>query len=308
MESGPLKFIWREEDGTQRLDKVLSSGLNLSRTQLQAWMKEGRVLCGGKTLGPRDRMEPGQEISVLPSEPKPLDLRAEDRQLDVIFEDRDLIVLNKKAGDVVHPGAGHSEGTLVHALLHHCRGQLSGIGGVERPGIVHRLDRETSGVLVVAKTDPAHQSLAGQFKDRTTEKFYSAFVLGSPAGKAGEWTGPIGRHPVHRQKMAIVGNGREARTRFELVRAYAKASRLMLQIYTGRTHQIRVHAAAAGCPVVGDLIYGRKTPWLAPAGIDRQLLHARRLIFSHPRTGKRMEVEAPEPELFSAVETFLAEN
>ena len=308
MDNGEIILVWRDEDESERLDKVLSARLNLSRTQLQSWMKAGRVRCGDKALGVRDRVLAGQEISVLPPEVQPLNLQAEDRPLDVLFEDQDFIALNKKAGDVVHPGAGHQAGTLVHALLFHCRGQLSGIGGVERPGVVHRLDRETSGVLLVAKNDLAHQSLAAQFKNRSTEKFYSAFVLGNLPQKTGEWLGPIGRHPVHRQKMAVVENGRDARTRYEVVRTYAKASRLLLQIYTGRTHQIRVHAAVAGCPVVGDLVYGRKTPWLSVAKIDRHLLHAQRMIFSHPRTGKRMEVMAPEPEIFSKAESFLAEN
>ena len=295
----PLSYIWTEADTRERPDKILARRIGLSRSRLQELALAGQVRIDGQPHDLKGRITPGTQIEVLVPEPAVLDLEAEDLPLDVLYEDRDLIVLNKKAGMVVHPGAGHDRGTLVSALLHHCRGSLSGIGGVQRPGIVHRLDKDTSGILIAAKNDAAHQSLAEQFKGREIEKYYMAWVVPAPKSAAGSWTGAIGRHPVHRQKMAVMREGgRSARTDYVVRQRGGRAALLELRIYTGRTHQIRVHCATAGCPVAGDLLYGRKIAWLPEAGVFRQLLHAARLVFNHPRSGKRIELSAPLPEDF----------
>ena len=305
----PLKYIWEEADNRERADKVLARRIGLSRSRLQELSAAGKVHVAGKAHDLKGKIAVGTLIEVLVPEPVSSDVEAEDLPLEVLFEDRDLIVLNKKAGMVVHPGAGHSRGTLVSALLHHCKGGLSGIGGVERPGIVHRLDKDTSGILVAAKSDASHQGLAGQFQGRDIEKYYMAWVVPGPKAAAGSWTGAIGRHPVHRQKMTILRDGgRSARTDFVVRQRSARAALLELRIYTGRTHQIRVHCAAAGCPVAGDMLYGRKISWVLEAGVTRQMLHAARLIFNHPRNGKRIELSAPLPEDFVKFGNWLNEH
>jgi 23S rRNA pseudouridine1911/1915/1917 synthase len=222
--------------------------------------------------------------------------------LDILHEDEDLLVLNKSAGRVVHPGAGTGEDTLVHGILHHCQGRLSGIGGKERPGIVHRLDKETSGLLLVAKSDTAFQSLAEQFASRTIRKFYTALVRGIPDPVEGSIEEPIGRHPVHRLRMTVRAEGRDARTDFQVIRQWELASMVRLRIHTGRTHQIRVHMKHLDHPVLGDKLYGYKPP--AKTGfpeVPRVMLHAARLEFGHPVSGQPFKMEVPLPEDFSAV-------
>lgn len=292
-------YEWQSGDRRLRLDRVLAKKWEVSRTQLQEWIREGRLQGDGSEVPIKHVPEVGEELVLEVPEPEPSEVEPREMNLNVLYEDDDIVVLNKRAGDVVHPGAGVRGETLVAGLLHHCRGSLSGVGGVERPGIVHRLDRDTSGVLIVAKQDEAHRHLSSQFQNRTTEKTYHAWVLGIPRGMKGEWDGPIGRHPVNRKKMAVVKErGREARTGYEVLEAHPRASFLEVRLYTGRTHQIRVHASEAHCPVVGDEMYGGVPEWVRRYGVARQLLHASRLVVVHPSTNKTIEFQAPLPEDF----------
>ncbi len=301
--------IWEPQDAKERPDKALALRLGLSRSRLQGLAREGHVKIDNHPHDLKSKIRVGSVIEVMEPDPEPLDLEAEALPLEILYEDTDLIALNKAAGMVVHPGAGHRGGTLVSALLHHCRGSLSGIGGVERPGIVHRLDKETSGIIIVAKNDKAHHHLAAQFKGREIEKYYLAYVVPVPRRESGTWDGAIGRHPVHRKKMAVLREGgRPARTDFRVLRRFNRACLLELRIFTGRTHQIRVHCAGAGCPVAGDEIYGRRASWLGEAGVTRQLLHAVRMVFQHPRSGKKIELSAPVPEDFTHFEQWLHEH
>ncbi|MFZ5806655.1 MAG: RluA family pseudouridine synthase [Verrucomicrobiota bacterium] len=301
-----MEYTWQQNDAGERVDKVLSRALDVSRTQMQNWIKAGCVLCEQKKLTSKSKLKIGDAIEISPPKPVASEILPEKKSLEIIFEDKDILVLNKKAGEIVHPGAGARQGTLVSALLHHCGKSLSGIGGVERPGIVHRLDKDTSGVLVVAKNDAAHQSLSRQFAERTTQKFYLAYVLGKPRFPSGKWTWNVGRHRVHRQKMTVLQTGgRTAVTEYKILHAYSKITLLELHPLTGRTHQIRVHAAAAGFPIVGDTVYGRAVAWIKEAGVTRHLLHAHKLIFSHPRTNKTLEFIAPLPEDFCCFKKYL---
>jgi 23S rRNA pseudouridine1911/1915/1917 synthase len=237
-------------------------------------------------------------------EPRPAEAKPQDIPLDVLFEDKDFLVINKAAGLVVHPAAGHEDNTLVNALLHHCAGQLSGIGGVARPGIVHRLDKETSGCLVVAKNDQAHLALAEQFAGRSLEKTYQALVCGVMPNDYGDIEAAIARHPTHRKRMAASDDGREAHTSYEVIERMAHVTHVEAQLHTGRTHQIRVHFQHIGFPIVGDLVYGkRKNAMLfetAGCEVTRQMLHASQIVLKHPRTKKRMKFEAPLPKDFQA--------
>jgi 23S rRNA pseudouridine1911/1915/1917 synthase len=287
-----------------RLDAWLAEHLpELSRARIQALIQDGQVLLEGRRARASTRLRPGQTISIHVPAPVPATPEPEDIPLDVVFEDAYLLVLNKPAGLVVHPGAGQPRGTLVNALLRHVR-DLSGVGGVLRPGIVHRLDKGTSGLLVVAKDDETHRALARQFAGRSVEKEYEALVMGIPAPRAGTIATPIGRDPVHRRKMSIrATRGREARSDYRVVAAFDGASRLRVRIHTGRTHQIRVHLASIGHPVVGDATYGgTRTPSSRRAearealqSLRRPALHAARLAFVHPRTGEHLSFEAPLP-------------
>jgi 23S rRNA pseudouridine1911/1915/1917 synthase len=234
--------------------------------------------------------------------------------LEILFEDKHLLVLNKPPGIVVHPSAGHEDSTLVNALLHHCAGQLSGIGGVARPGIVHRLDQETSGCLVVAKTDSAHLKLAEQFAGRSLEKIYHALLVGVLPSDTGDIHAAIARHPTHRQRMAVTdpGKGREAWTSYTVTKRFAAATLVEVTLHTGRTHQIRVHFTHLGFPVLGDKVYGgrQNTKFSEATGFTapRQMLHASRITFTHPRTGKTVRCEAPLPKDFRAVQKQLAKQ
>jgi len=288
----------------QRLDAWLARQLPaLSRSRLQALIDDGHVLLDGAPARPSARLRPGQAVRVDVPAPAPAEPQPEDIPITVLHEDAHLLLVNKAAGLVVHPGAGASRGTLVNALLRHVR-DLSGVGGVLRPGIVHRLDRGTSGLLVVAKDDETHRSLVRQFAGRTVEKEYLALVLGNPARDSGEIDSPIGRDPVHRQKMSVrAPRGREARTSWRVEERFDGAAFLRVRIHTGRTHQIRVHLASIGHPVAGDPVYGGKrtvpsrqgAAREAFASLDRPALHAARLSFTHPATGERLSFEAPLP-------------
>lgn len=289
---------------SQRLDTYLRSRFPaVSRGAIQRLIEEGYIRVCGRTVKPTHTPRAGEQVLVEWPEAKPLANRPEDLPLKVLFEDELLLVLNKAPGVVVHPAAGHEEHTLVNALLHHWAGQLSGIGGVARPGIVHRLDKETSGCLVVAKTDEAHLALASQFANRKVRKTYNAIVCGDLPKDRGEIHAPIARHPSHRKRMAVTaGEGRDARTTYKALEWLRGSTFIEALLHTGRTHQIRVHFQFVGHPLVGDNVYGQRqnsrltdlTGYTAP----RQMLHASRLAFVHPRTGRELALEAPLPEDF----------
>lgn len=277
-------------DGAGRLDAFLAGARpEHSRARWQALIRDGAVSVNGRSVKPNHAVRPGDRIEWKVPEIQPAAAQPQDLPLDILYEDADLIALNKPPGRVVHPAPGHDDGTLVNALLHHCA-DLAGVGGERRPGIVHRLDRDTSGVLVVAKNEAAMACLAAQFKDRKTRKEYLALVRGVPRPAGGTIRTLIGRSPTHRKKMsARVSRGREAVSHFETVEAFRDAALLRVRIETGRTHQIRVHLAHIGHPVLGDSVYGRA------GGAPRQMLHAHRLTLDHPRTGKSVTFEAPVP-------------
>ena len=300
--------ITRPQDAHERADAALAGLSGESRSRIQQWMKLGRVTRDGKPVGPRDRLPAGSQISIRIPPPAPRDVSPEPLPLEILHEDAELLVVNKAAGMHVHPGAGRPTGSLAAALLHHCGGRLAPGSGPDRPGIVHRLDRETTGILVAAKKDAAHRELSRQFRERETEKIYLAFVLGRPRGNAGLWEGSIGRHPTVRQRMAIRTRGRTAKTEWKIVACWPGATLLELRLHTGRTHQIRVHAAAAGCPVAGDPVYGGTNALTRAAGISRQLLHAHRLSFTHPKSGEYLSFEAPPPADFKAFQSYLDER
>jgi 23S rRNA pseudouridine1911/1915/1917 synthase len=278
-----------------RLDVFAARASGLTRARVQRLIEAGHVRVAGRPQKARYAVLAGDRIEIEIPPATPLALQPESIPLDILFEDEDLLVLNKPAGLVVHPGAGRATGTLVHALLAHCD-SLPGIGGVERPGIVHRLDRDTSGVMVVAKTDAAHQSLSLQFKARTVRKQYLAIVHGVIREESGRIEAAIGRREHDRKRMGIRSEGgREARTAFRVVRRLPGMTVLLLGLETGRTHQIRVHLAHIGHPVVGDRAYGGRTERETHAGAPRQMLHAWRLGFHHPRTQAWLACTAPVP-------------
>ena len=310
------ELVAAPEAAGQRLDLWLARRLpSLSRARLQALIDEGHVLLDGARTRAAARLRAGQEVLVKVPAPVPAEPQPEEIDLVVVHEDRHLLVVNKPAGLVVHPGAGAASGTLVNALLRHVR-DLSGVGGVLRPGIVHRLDRGTSGLLVVAKDDETHRSLVRQFSGRTVEKEYLALVLGSPARSAGDVNAPIGRDPVHRQRMSIrAPRGRDARTSWRLEERFDGAALLRVRIHTGRTHQIRVHLASVGHPVAGDAVYGgtrapssrRAEARQALRSLERPALHAARLAFTHPASGERLAFSAPlPPDLVAVLERLRA--
>lgn len=289
-----------------RADKLLAAlHPELSRSRWQKLFAQGRVWQDDRALSQKDRLRPGDvvEFSLPPVEP--LQLRPVPMDLKVLHEDADILVLDKEPGRVVHPGAGTGEDTLVHGILHHCRGSLSGIGGKERPGIVHRLDKETSGILVVAKTDAAFQGLAEQFSGRSIRKFYTALVKGLPQPASGSVDAPIGRHPVHRLRMDCRPDGRPALTDYAVQRDWGGAAALVwLRIHTGRTHQIRVHMKQLGHPLLGDTLYGYRDAGGGRAvlpPVPRVMLHATRLEFAHPVSGQPMCIESPLPADFRAL-------
>lgn len=286
-----------DADGKTRLDQYLVTLVpDLSRSRIQALIKSGDVLVDGKPAKAKSPVERGMMIEIHIPAPEAAEAVAQDIPLHILYEDADVVVINKESGMVVHPAAGNPDGTVVNALLHHC-GDLSGIGGVERPGIVHRLDKDTSGCLVVAKNDVSHQSLTAQFAKRSTEKLYLAVVQGCPKDKSGTVFTHIGRHPVNRMKMAVVnpGSGKAAITDWEVLchDPSTDSSLVLCTLHTGRTHQIRVHMLHLGHPLIGDPIYANPNRQKARPG--RLMLHAWRLCFNHPKTKERIENEAPIP-------------
>lgn len=287
-----------------RADKVLAEASGLSRARVQALIAEGRVAVAGSALAsPSARLAAGSAFVIALPPPAPLAAIAQDIPLVVVHEDADLIVVDKPAGLVVHPAAGSADGTLVNALLHHCRGRLSGIGGVARPGIVHRIDKDTSGLLVVAKSDAAHEGLARQFADHSIARTYLAVTAGHPRPAAGTITARLGRSDRDRKKMAVLADdaarGKHAVTHYRTLEALDGAALVECRLETGRTHQVRVHLAHIGHPLLGDPVYGRTPaalkPVLARLGFARQALHAASLGFVHPVTSEPLLFEAPLP-------------
>jgi 23S rRNA pseudouridine1911/1915/1917 synthase len=289
---------------SERLDTFLRGKFPaVSRGAIQRLIEEGHIRVNGRIIKPTHAPRAGEQVEVHWPETRPAEAQPEAMPLDILYEDETLLVLNKLPGMVVHPAAGHEEHTLVNALLHHCAGQLSGIGGVARPGIVHRLDKETSGCLVVAKNDETHLALSTQFATRKVEKIYHAILCGELPRDRGEIRAAIARHPSHRKRMAVDDEaGREARTGYHVLERLRGATLVEAVLHTGRTHQIRVHFQFLGFPLVGDATYGNRqnerladlTGYTAP----RQMLHAWRLAFIHPRTAKRLSFDAPRPEDF----------
>lgn len=292
-----IELIVPGEAARLRLDQFLARELpKFSRSRLQALIRNQHVKLNGAPARPRDLVRAGDRIEIHEPPAEKIDNEPEAIPLDVLYEDDDLIVINKPAGLVVHPGAGHLQHTLVNALLHHFP-KLSGIGGKERPGIVHRLDKETSGCLVAAKTDEAHRRLSTQFAERTVEKVYLALVTGRLRKRSGTIEEKIGRHPVHRQRMSIASkHGRSAKTEYRVLSSSDKMSLVECRLHSGRTHQIRVHLHHLGHPVLGDKVYDAKHAKNFP----RQMLHAWKLGFQHPRTGEWKTFEATAPNDFQA--------
>lgn len=289
-----------------RLDKV-STGLfpNVSRARMQALIAQGAVKLNNKICqNNRQNVVEGDHISVMEPPAVPAEPQAENIKLDIIYEDKDLLVINKPVGLVVHPAPGSPDGTLVNALLAHCGDSLSGIGGVKRPGIVHRIDKDTSGLLVVAKNDKAHRGLSEQLSDHSMNRIYYAFVWGIPMPRAGKIDASIGRHPVDRKKMAVIKSGKRAVTNYEVIEELDGAALLRCKLETGRTHQIRVHLSHLGHPLVGDPVYGkgRRPP---PIPLPRQALHAAEIKFVHPVTGKLLEFKTDLPPDLTALHAAL---
>ena len=284
----------------ERADAFLARSIpDLTRSAAQRLLEEGAVTLAGRAVKKNYKTTPGDVLEVVLPDPEPVDVIPQDIPLDVVYEDSDVIVVNKPVGMVVHPAPGHPDGTLVNALLHHCGDSLSGINGELRPGIVHRIDRDTSGLIIAAKNDRAHLALAAQLQDHSLARVYEAVTVGGLKEDSGTVDAPIGRHPVDRKKMAIdPRNGRRAVTHWTVLNRYPGYTHVECRLETGRTHQIRVHMASIGHPLLGDVVYGSKKPWPGLAG---QCLHARKLKFIHPSTGKLVEVECGRPEWFEKV-------
>ncbi len=292
-------------DSGLRADVYLAKTMDITRAAAQKWLEQGCVTRdNGKPLGKSEKVVANDRLLITTPDLEPCDVCAQDIPLDIVYEDDDLLVVNKPKGMVVHPAAGNPDGTLVNALLAHCKGSLSGINGVMRPGIVHRIDKDTSGLLIVAKNDTAHQGLAEQIKDHSFTRVYEAVIVGHLKEGEGTVNAPIGRHPVHRKKMAVTDrNSKHAVTHYHVLQDYAGYSHVRLQLETGRTHQIRVHMAYLGHPVAGDTVYGagKQPPVLQSAGLEGQCLHAKVIGFIHPRTGEYLEFESDLPPYFKTV-------
>ena len=285
------------EAGT-RIDAYLRAHTELSRSRIAALMQEGALTVDGQTqTKPAAKTESGQVLRLTVPQARPVDIAAQDIPLDILYQDSDVVVVNKPCGMVVHPAAGNASGTLVNALLHHVR-DLSGIGGEMRPGIVHRLDKDTSGLILIAKNDRAHIALSEQFKQRSMEKHYRAVAFGHFAQEHGLIDAPIARHPVDRKKMAVVPDGKPSRTEWTVIEPLKGATFLDVHLLTGRTHQIRVHMQSIGHPLLGDSIYAPNLK--TSVRIPRLMLHAYSLAFTHPATGERMTLVAPLPQTFVA--------
>ncbi|MGN1306491.1 MAG: RluA family pseudouridine synthase [Faecousia sp.] len=285
------------QNAGERVDVFLArEASGLTRSAVQRLLEQGLVTLCGAPVKKNAKTEAGAVYCVTVPEVREVEITPQELPLDIVFEDADVLVINKPKNMVVHPAAGHSDGTLVNALLHHCGDSLSGINGEKRPGIVHRIDKDTTGLLIVAKNDFAHQALAEQLKDHTLRRTYECLVHGGFREDSGTVSAPIGRHPTDRKKMAVVQqNGREAVTHWEVLARYGQYTHLRCRLETGRTHQIRVHMAYLNHPIVGDPVYGTGR---AELGLTTQCLHAQGLTFLHPRTGKEVTVTCPLPDEF----------
>ncbi len=296
----PISLTAAGEDAGARLDAFLAQRLPaLTRSAAVRLIEAGAVLVDGRTAAKSCRLAGGEAVSVALPDPEPIEALPQDIPLDVVYEDGDVIVVNKPAGLVVHPAPGHPDGTLVNALLHHCGGSLSGVGGALRPGIVHRIDRDTSGLIIAAKNDAAHQALSAQLQDHTLARTYEAVVTGNLREDRGTVDAPIGRHHTDRKRMAVTDRGgKRAVTHWEVIERFPGLTYVRCLLETGRTHQIRVHMAHMGHPVYGDTVYGAKKP---VPGLTGQCLHAAGLRFVHPRTGETVEVTCPLNEEFQVL-------
>ena len=293
----PILLQTSEADAGTRLDACLARAIeDLTRSAAAKAVEDGRVLVNGKAPNKSYKLTGHEQIEFTPEEPAPIDAVPQDIPLDVVYEDDDVIVVNKPSGLVVHPAPGHPDGTLVNALLYHCGDSLSGVGGALRPGIVHRIDRDTSGLIIAAKNDAAHQYLSAQLADHTLARTYECIVVGSLREDRGTVDAPIARHPADRKRMAVVAGGREAVTHWEVIARYPGYTHVRCRLETGRTHQIRVHMAYIGYPILGDTVYGAKKE---VPGLTGQCLHAVGLRFLHPRTHEVVELSCPLPEEFT---------
>ena len=293
----PILLRASEESKNQRLDAFLASSLDgLTRSQATRLIESGEVAVNGRAVSKSYKLAGGEDVAVTLPEPEPVEVVPQDIPLDVVYEDADVIVVNKPSGMVVHPAPGHPDGTLVNALLYHCAGTLSGVGGALRPGIVHRIDRDTSGLIIATKNDAAHQYLSAQLADHTLARTYECIVVGKLREDRGAVDAPIARHPTDRKRMAVVAGGREAVTHWEVIARYPGYTHVRCRLETGRTHQIRVHMAYIGHPILGDTVYGAKKE---VPGLTGQCLHAVGLRFLHPRTHEVMELSCPLPDEFT---------
>ena len=298
------RIVIAQESG-ERIDALLARTIEgLSRSAAARLIEEGCVTLGGKPVAKNLRVEAEQTFCVVLPAAQEVEIIAQNIPLDVVYEDADVIVVNKPRGMVVHPAPGHPDSTLVNALLHHCGDSLSGIGGEKRPGIVHRIDMDTSGLIIAAKNDMAHLALSAQLSDRSLSRVYEAIVVGGFREDSGTVSAPIGRHPVDRKRMAVTAkNSRDAVTHWEVIARYREYTHVRCRLETGRTHQIRVHMAHIGHPLLGDMVYGRKKP---EKGLTGQCLHARELKFIHPRSGEAVHLQTELPDYFREVLSRLA--
>ena len=303
-----MEYIVTNSEEGLRFDVYLSTVANISRSRAAKAIADGDATVNGREADKKAKLLTGDVVFFEEADPMPSEALPENIPLDIIYEDEELLVINKPAGLVVHPAAGNPTGTLVNALLYHCGESLSGIGGVLRPGIVHRIDKDTSGLLVVAKNDASHRALAAQLEDHSLYREYHALVKGGMRAEEGTVSLPIGRHPIDRKKMAVIRDGlhsaKEAVTHYKLLKPYGEISYLSLRLETGRTHQIRVHMAAIGHPLVGDEVYGKVTTPFEKRHmslLDGQALHAKCLSFIHPKTKERVRFECPLPDNFAAL-------
>jgi len=296
------RYEWTisQEQGGIRLDALLAKELDISRSQAQQWLENGLVMTGEKVLSKKEKLKAGASVVVNIPDPVAYEIEAEHIPLNIVYEDEHLLVVNKPKGMVVHPAAGHYTGTLVNALMHHCGDSLSGINGVLRPGIVHRIDMDTSGLLMIAKSDAAHQGLAEQIKEHSFTRIYEAMIVGHPKNYSGTINAPIGRHPHNRKKMAVISsNSKEAITHYEVLMRYSGYSHIRVKLETGRTHQIRVHMAHIGHPVAGDTVYGAEKQPKICQNLNGQCLHAKCVGFVHPITGEELYFESELPTYFT---------
>ena len=294
------EWVISTEQSNMRFDAVLAAEMEISRSSAQQWLEKGLVTANQKTVNKKDKLSVGTIVYVDVPDPVAYEIEAEDIPLEIVYEDEHLLVVNKPKGMVVHPAAGHYSGTLVNALMAHCGASLSGINGVLRPGIVHRIDMDTSGLLIVAKNDAAHQGLAEQIKVHSFTRIYEAVVVGHPKDDSGTICAPIGRHPHNRKKMAVIAtNSKEATTHYEVVARYPGYTHMRLRLETGRTHQIRVHMAYIGHPVAGDAVYGAEKQPKICQNLHGQCLHAKCIGFIHPITGDELYFESELPAYFT---------